>query len=189
MKLKTAFREPLFNYTITQSHNYPIQTSSVVHRSCRCTIPSNFPPASTTISDVIFFSSITASAVAANSPAAIVFGDARHRLSRGQIHHIFPALLQQPPQIAIADDPHQPLALDHCRHAQLLPRHLINHVRHLGLLGHARQRLAGMHQRLHPRQPLPQLPPGMQVGKILFLEPAPFAQCTPPAHRLVPASS
>src|SRR5580658_5427776 len=51
-----------------------LYTNSVVHKSCKCTIPSSFPRASTTISDVIFFSSIKASAVAANSPAAIVFG-------------------------------------------------------------------------------------------------------------------
>src|SRR5258708_348708 len=49
-------------------------TNSVLHRSCRCTIPLSFPPPSTTISDVIFFSSIRASSVAANSPAAIVRG-------------------------------------------------------------------------------------------------------------------
>ena len=51
-----------------------LYTSSVVHKSCRCTMPSSFPTESTTISEVIFFSSIKAKAVAANSEAAIVFG-------------------------------------------------------------------------------------------------------------------
>ena len=36
--------------------------------------PLQLPAPSTTINDVIFFSSINASAVAANSPGAIVFG-------------------------------------------------------------------------------------------------------------------
>src|SRR5579863_650834 len=49
-------------------------TNSVVHRSCRWTTPSSWLLPSTTISDVIFFSSMSASAVAANSVRPIVFG-------------------------------------------------------------------------------------------------------------------
>src|SRR5258708_23215304 len=49
-------------------------TNSVLQRSCRCTMPSSIPLPSTTIKEVIFFSSISARALAANSPAAIVRG-------------------------------------------------------------------------------------------------------------------
>jgi len=44
-----------------------------------------------------------------------------------------------------------------------------------------------MHQRLNPRQPLPQFPPRMQVRKVLFLKPAPLHSKSPPAHLLKPA--
>src|ERR1700730_18186830 len=99
-----------------------------------------------------------------------------HRLARRQIHRILPPLLQQPPQIAVTHNSHQLLVLHHCRHAQFLARHFINHIRHLRLRRHSRQGLSRVHQRLHPRQPLSQLSSGMQVGEVLFLESAALAQ-------------
>src|SRR5271165_5021794 len=44
-------------------------------------------------------------------------GIASHSLPRRKIQHILPALLQQPPQIPIADNAHQLRTLYHCRHA------------------------------------------------------------------------
>src|ERR1700733_2468832 len=100
----------------------------------------------------------------------------RHPLARRQVHHIFAALLEQTPQIPIADNPNQLLAIHHGGHSQFLPRHFVNHVWHLRRRTHARQRVPGVHQRFHPRQPLSQLSSGMQIGKILFLESPPLTQ-------------
>ena len=74
-----------------------------------------------------------ANAVAANSCGPIVFGVPRHALLGRQVERVFAALFKQPPQIAVADHSQQAVALDHRSHAQLLARHLINHIRHLGL--------------------------------------------------------
>src|SRR5262244_899300 len=49
-------------------------TTSVPHRSCKCTMPCSSRLPFTTIRDVIFFSSMMARAEAANSLPEIVFG-------------------------------------------------------------------------------------------------------------------
>src|SRR5919109_2533011 len=57
---------------ITKLPDYQLQnhTISVPHKSCKCTTPCNFIFPSTTTNDVIFFFSIAARAVIANSPGA-----------------------------------------------------------------------------------------------------------------------
>src|SRR5260221_5139886 len=62
----------------------------------------------------------------------------RHAILRRQIERVLAALLEQPPQITVADHTQQTVALDHCRHAQLLARHFVIHVRHLRLRRHPR---------------------------------------------------
>ena len=53
-------------------------------------------------SDVIFFSSMRARAVAANSWAEMVFGSTSHAVGGGEVEDVFAAVLEEAAEIAIA---------------------------------------------------------------------------------------
>src|SRR5438270_3634081 len=54
-------------------------------------------------------------------------------ITGGEVHHVFSFFLQQPSQIAVADDTEQAVTFDHGGYAELLARHFVDHDVHFGL--------------------------------------------------------
>src|SRR5581483_4959509 len=95
---------------------------------------------------------------------------ARHDVGGGQQQDVVGSL-HVPPQVAVGDDADEVLrAIDDAGHAQLLARHLVDHVAHAGVGPHDGAVRARVHQRLDPHQTLAELAARMQAREIVLAE-------------------
>ena len=107
--------------------------------------------------------------------------NAIHDVACRAFERVRPDSLQQPPQIAIGDDAGEAQSApavrrEHRRHAQLLARHLVDHLRHQCGWRDLRERLAAVHQVAYTRQSPAQAASRVQIGKVAWLEAGAAAQ-------------
>ena len=101
--------------------------------------------------------------------AADGHGGARHHRGGALLEHTVVGHVA--PKVAVRDDARQAaLGIDDAGHAEALPGHLVDDVRHRGVFADRGELLAGVHQLIEPHQALAELPARMEVREVLLPE-------------------